>query len=171
MSGQSKPTFAALEPSFVASLKAGETVLVMGAGGNLGTIGIQIAKNVIGAHVIAAAGSDDRVQLGLKLGADHGINYTTHNICDEVMRITNGKGVDLLYDNIANPKVLPSRCRKTMKSRPLVSIPHSAPARAVRSRLSSRKRFVRRPPSRRAPQARGEKCGHGGTGRRASLRC
>ena len=62
----------------VAELKAGETVLIMGAGGNLGTIGIQIAKNVIGASVIAAAGSDERVQIGLDLGADHGINYTTH---------------------------------------------------------------------------------------------
>jgi len=91
----------------VAELKAGETVLIMGAGGNLGTIGIQIAKNVIGARVIAAAGSDERVQLGQKLGADHGINYATHNIFDEVMRITGGSGVDVLYDNIANPAVLP----------------------------------------------------------------
>ncbi len=57
----------------VAELKAGETVLIMGAGGNLGTIGIQIAKNVIGAKVIAAAGSDERVQMGLDLGADHAI--------------------------------------------------------------------------------------------------
>ena len=64
----------------VADLKFGETVLIMGAGGNLGTIGIQIAKNVIGARVIAAAGSDERVTLGKKLGADHGINYTTHDI-------------------------------------------------------------------------------------------
>src|SRR6516164_6454523 len=46
-------------------LKAGETVLIMGAGGNLGSIGIQIAKNVIGAKVIAAAGSDERVKMGL----------------------------------------------------------------------------------------------------------
>jgi NADPH:quinone reductase-like Zn-dependent oxidoreductase len=91
----------------VAELKAGETVLIMGAGGNLGTIGIQIARNVIGAHVIAAAGSDDRVTLGKKLGAGHGINYTTHNIFDEVMRITGGKGVNVLYDNIASPSVLP----------------------------------------------------------------
>ncbi len=91
----------------VAELKYGETVLIMGAGGNLGTIGIQIAKNVIGAHVIAAAGSDERVRIGQKLGADHGINYATHNILDEVMRITGGKGVDVLYDNIANPAVLP----------------------------------------------------------------
>jgi NADPH:quinone reductase len=91
----------------VAELKGGETVLIMGAGGNLGTVGIQIAKNVIGAAVIAAAGSDDRVRLGLNLGADHGINYTTHDILAEIMRITGGKGVNVLYDNIANPKILP----------------------------------------------------------------
>jgi NADPH:quinone reductase len=91
----------------VAELKAGETVLIMGAGGNLGTIGIQIAKNVIGARVITTAGSDARVALGTKLGADHGINYNTHNLRDEIMKITGGKGVDVLYDNIANPDVLP----------------------------------------------------------------
>ena len=91
----------------VAELKFDETVLIMGAGGNLGTIGIQIAKNVIGARVIAAAGSDARVALGEELGADHGVNYATQNIFDEVMEITGGKGVDVLYDNIANPGVLP----------------------------------------------------------------
>jgi NADPH:quinone reductase len=95
----------------VAPLKASETVLIMGAGGNLGTIGIQIAKNVIGARVIAAAGSDERVALGLKLGADFGINYTTQNIFVEVMKITDGKGVNVLYDNIANPQVLPQAFR------------------------------------------------------------
>ncbi len=91
----------------VAELEAGETVLVMGAGGNLGSIGIQIAKNVIGAKVIAAAGSDDRVKMGLDLGADHAINYNTHDLQAEVLKITGGKGVNVLYDNIANPKVLP----------------------------------------------------------------
>ena len=91
----------------VAALKAGETVLIMGAGGNLGMTGIQIAKNVIGAKVIAAAGSDDRVRIGLDLGADHGINYNAKDLHAEVMAITGGKGVDVLYDNIANPKVLP----------------------------------------------------------------
>src|SRR5246500_2683116 len=59
----------------VAELKRGETVLIMGAGGNLGSIGIQIAKNVIGAKVIAAAGSDERVRTGLALGADHAVKY------------------------------------------------------------------------------------------------
>src|SRR5712692_8863323 len=80
------PACAAIE--LPAGLEAGETVLVMGAGGNLGSIGIQIAKNVIGAKVIAAAGSDDRVKMGLDLGADHAINYNTHDLQAEVLKIT-----------------------------------------------------------------------------------
>ncbi len=95
----------------VAGLKAGETVLIMGAGGNLGSIGIQIAKNVIGAKVIAAAGSDERVKTGLELGADHAVNYNACDLQAEVMALTDGKGVDVLYDNIANPKVLPKAFR------------------------------------------------------------
>ena len=91
----------------VAKLAPTDTVLIMGAGGNLGTVGIQIAKHVVGATVIAAAGSDERVQLGLDLGADHGINYNTHDICNAVMDLTKRRGVSVLYDNIANPKVLP----------------------------------------------------------------
>jgi NADPH:quinone reductase-like Zn-dependent oxidoreductase len=94
-----------------AQLKASETILVMGAGGNLGSTGIQIAKTVIGATVIAAAGSDDRVKLGLDVGADHGINYGASDIHAEAMRITGGKGVDVLYDNVANPAVLPQAFR------------------------------------------------------------
>jgi NADPH:quinone reductase-like Zn-dependent oxidoreductase len=90
-----------------AGLKPNETVLIMGAGGNLGSVGIQLAKKVIGATVIATAGSDDRVRLGLELGADHGINYNTQDLRDEVMKVTAGKGVNVLYDNIANAKVLP----------------------------------------------------------------
>lgn len=112
----------------VARLKAGETVLIMGAGGNLGTIGIQIAKNVIGARVIAAAGSDERVALGKKLGADHGINYATQNIFAEVMRLTDGKGVNVLYDNIANPQVLPPAFRAIgMNGRLVTAGAHAGP--------------------------------------------
>jgi NADPH2:quinone reductase len=94
-----------------AKLKAGETVLIMGAGGNLGTVGIQIAKHVLGARVIGAAGSDDRVKLGLSLGADHGINYHKQDLYAEVMKITGGAGVAVLYDNIANPATLPQAFR------------------------------------------------------------
>ena len=68
----------------------------MGAGGNLGMTGIQIAKNVIGATVIAAAGSEGRAQIGRALGADHAVNYDRHDLTDEVMRITGGKGVDAI---------------------------------------------------------------------------
>src|SRR4029450_5830050 len=95
----------------VADLKAGETVLIMGAGGNLGSIGIQIAKNVIGGKVIAAAGPDERVKMALDLGADHAVNYNSRDLQAEVMALTGGKGVDVLYDNIANPKVLPKAFR------------------------------------------------------------
>jgi NADPH:quinone reductase-like Zn-dependent oxidoreductase len=91
----------------VGGLKKSETVLIMGAGGNLGTVGIQLAKNVAGATVIAVAGSDEACALGRSLGADHAVNYNTHNVQDEALRLTGGKGVNLLYDNIANPKVLP----------------------------------------------------------------
>ena len=91
----------------IAQLKAGEWVLIMGASGNLGTVGIQIAKNVVGAKVICAAGSRDRADVGLEFGADHAIDYSTQDILAAIMKITGGKGVDVLYDNIANPKVLP----------------------------------------------------------------
>ena len=112
----------------VAELKTGETVLIMGAGGNLGSIGIQIAKNVIGATVIAAAGSDDRVKVGINLGADYGINYNTQNIRDEVLKITGGKGVDVLYDNIANPSVLPIAFRAIgMDGRLVTAGAHAGP--------------------------------------------
>jgi len=116
----------------VAELKKGETVLIMGAGGNLGSLGIQIAKNVIGANVIAAAGSDDRVKLGINLGADYGINYATQNIVSEVMQITGGKGVDVLYDNIANPAVLPLAFRAIgMDGRLVTAGAHAGPDVAI----------------------------------------
>jgi len=60
-----------------------------------------------GLKVIAVAGSDDHAKLGLELGADHAVNYNTHDLTAEVMKLTSGKGVNVLYDNIANPKVLP----------------------------------------------------------------
>jgi len=116
----------------VAELKRGETVLIMGAGGNLGSIGIQIAKNVIGATVIAAAGSDERVRVGINLGADYGINYATQNIRDEVMKITGGKGVNVLYDNIANPSVLPIAFRAIgMDGRLVTAGAHAGPDVAI----------------------------------------
>src|SRR4051794_21486416 len=72
-----------------AQLKAGEWVLVMGAAGGLGSAGVQVAK-YLGAKVIAGAGANERVQAGLDLGADHGVNYRAKDLTAEVMRITAG---------------------------------------------------------------------------------
>ncbi len=91
----------------IAQLQAGEWVLVMGASGNLGSIGIQIAKNVVGAKVIATARSRARAAVGLALGADAAIDSSSQDLLAEIMRITDGRGVDVLFDNIANPDLLP----------------------------------------------------------------
>jgi len=87
-------------------LQLGETVLVMGAAGGLGSIGIQIAK-AAGATVIGAAGADERVAVGLELGADHGVNYARDDLTEAVMDLTGGDGVHLVFDNISNPETWP----------------------------------------------------------------
>ncbi len=100
----------------------------MGAGGNLGSIGIQIAKHVIGAKVIAVAGSDDRAKIGIRLGADHALNSNTSDIAAEVLKLTRGKGVNVLYDNIANPRVLPGAFRALgMDGRLVTAGAHAGP--------------------------------------------
>lgn len=81
------------------ALKAGETVLVLGAAGGVGTAAIQIAK-AVGARVIAAASSDEKCALCREIGADATINYSTANIRDELKTLTDGKGPDLVYDPV-----------------------------------------------------------------------
>ena len=84
-------------------LKAGEWVLVMGATGGLASCCVQAAKK-LGATVIAGAGADDRVDAAINyFGADFGINYRTKNLAEEVKKITGGRGVDLVADNIGDP--------------------------------------------------------------------
>jgi NADPH:quinone reductase-like Zn-dependent oxidoreductase len=85
-----------------AKLAAGEWVLVMGAAGGLGSAGVQAAK-YLGASVIAAAGADERVQVGLDLGADAGVNYRTQDLTAEVLRITDERGVNVVFENIGAP--------------------------------------------------------------------
>jgi NADPH:quinone reductase len=87
-------------------LKAGEWVLVMGAAGGLGSAGVQVAK-YLGARVIAGAGADERVKAGLDLGADAGVNYRAQELTREVMRITEGRGVNLVFENIGDPDLFP----------------------------------------------------------------
>jgi NADPH2:quinone reductase len=82
-----------------AALKAGETVLVLGAAGGVGTAAIQIAK-AAGARVIAAASTDEKCALCKSLGADEIINYTTQNMREVLKVITEGKGPDVIYDPV-----------------------------------------------------------------------
>jgi len=80
-------------------LKAGETVLVQAGASGVGTAAIQLAKRA-GATVLATASSDARLEALKPLGMDHGINYATHNVVQEVMRLTDRKGVDLVVDSV-----------------------------------------------------------------------
>lgn len=89
-----------------AELAEGEWILVMGAAGGLGSSSIQVAK-LMGATVIAAAGTDDRVQTGIGFGADYGVNYRTQDLAAEVMRITDGRGVNVVAENIGDPDLWP----------------------------------------------------------------
>jgi NADPH2:quinone reductase len=82
-----------------AQLQAGETVLVLGAAGGVGTAAIQIAK-AAGARVIAAASSDEKCALCSRLGADASINYSRQNLRDELKTLTGGKGPDVVYDPV-----------------------------------------------------------------------
>ena len=82
-----------------AALKAGETVLVLGAAGGVGTAAIQIAK-AVGARVIAAASTDAKCAVCREIGADATINYSTENIRDALKALTNGKGPDVVYDPV-----------------------------------------------------------------------
>ncbi len=84
-------------------LKPGETVLVLGAAGGVGTAAIQIAK-ALGARVVAAASTDDKCALCKSIGADETINYTTHGLPsafrEAVKATTGGKGPDVIYDPV-----------------------------------------------------------------------
>lgn len=86
--------------------KEGDWVLVMGATGGLGAACIQVAK-WCGANVIAGAGSDERVEACLGIGADHAVNYRKADLTEEVRRITDGAGVTGVCDSVADPELFP----------------------------------------------------------------
>ncbi|MBT9474362.1 NADPH:quinone oxidoreductase family protein [Polaromonas sp.] len=90
-----------------AQLKAGETVLVLGAAGGVGTSAIQIAK-AMGAHVIAAASTDEKCALCRAIGADATINYSTENLREALKALTNGKGPDVIYDPVGGELAEPA---------------------------------------------------------------
>ena len=85
-------------------LQAGETLLIQGGTSGIGVTAIQMAK-AAGATVIATAGSDEKCQACLALGADHAINYKTTDFAAEAKRITGGVGVNVILDMVAGDYV------------------------------------------------------------------
>jgi NADPH2:quinone reductase len=90
-----------------AQLKAGETVLVLGAAGGVGTSAIQIAK-AMGARVIAAASTDEKCALCRSIGADATINYSSSDLREAIKTLTGGKGPDVIYDPVGGALAEPA---------------------------------------------------------------
>ena len=82
-----------------ARLEKGETVLVLGAAGGVGSAAIEIARH-LGATVIAAASTVEKLQFASELGADHLIEYMTEDLRTRLEEITGGRGVDVVYDPV-----------------------------------------------------------------------
>ena len=82
-----------------AQVAAGEWVLVHAAGSGVGSAAIQLARH-LGAHVIATAGDDAKLARAKALGAEHGINYRTQDFVAEVRRLTEKRGVDVVFDSV-----------------------------------------------------------------------
>jgi len=83
----------------LAKVAPGETVLVHGAGSGVGSAAIQIAK-LLGARVLTTAGSEEKLAKGLALGADAGINYREQRFAEEVRRLTEKRGVDVVFEHV-----------------------------------------------------------------------
>lgn len=85
-----------------AHLKSGETLLVLGAAGGVGIAAVEIGK-VMGARVIAAASSDDKLEVCKKTGADDLINYANQDLRQRLKELVGDKGVDVVYDPVGGP--------------------------------------------------------------------
>jgi NADPH2:quinone reductase len=90
-----------------AALQAGETVLVLGAAGGVGTAAVQIAK-AAGARVIAAVSTDEKAALCRTIGADEAINYSTSALRDALKALTAGRGPDVIYDPVGGDVAEPA---------------------------------------------------------------
>jgi NADPH2:quinone reductase len=82
-----------------ANLQPGETVLVLGAAGGVGITAVEIAK-AMGARVVAAASSDEKLEFAASAGADETINYSKLPLKETVKELTGGKGADVIYDPV-----------------------------------------------------------------------
>jgi len=88
-------------------LKAGETLLVLGAAGGVGIAAIEVGK-ALGARVIACASSDEKLAVCREHGADEAINYAAGNLREGIKGLTGGKGVDVIYDAVGGPYTEPA---------------------------------------------------------------
>jgi len=82
-----------------AKLKEGETLLVLGASGGVGLAAVEFGK-LMGAKVIAAASTQEKLDLCKRYGADQVINYSTEDLKNRIKEVTDGKGVDVVYDPV-----------------------------------------------------------------------
>ncbi|WP_152207735.1 NADPH:quinone oxidoreductase family protein [Marinobacter changyiensis] len=82
-----------------ANIQPGETLLVLGASGGVGLATVELGK-AMGAHVIAAASSADKLAVATQAGADEVINYTDEPLKDTIKKLTNNRGVDVVYDPV-----------------------------------------------------------------------
>ena len=87
-----------------AYLQKGETLLIQGGSSGIGVTAIQIAK-ALGSTVLVTAGSDEKCAACVALGADHAINYKTSDFVEEVKKLTQGKGVNVILDMVAGSYV------------------------------------------------------------------
>jgi NADPH2:quinone reductase len=102
-----------------AQLASGETLLVLGAAGGVGVTAIQLGK-LMGATVIAAASSDDKLGLAKELGADATIDYSREDLRERLKALTSGRGVDVVYDPIGGSLAEPALRSMAWRGRYLV---------------------------------------------------
>ena len=102
-------TYATSEHALVdrGALKAGETLLVLGAAGGVGLAAIEIGK-ILGARVIACASTDDKLAVCRAHGADDTINYVTDDLRERIKALTSGTGPDVVYDPVGGPYTEPA---------------------------------------------------------------
>jgi len=102
-----------------AALQPGETLLVLGAAGGVGTTAVELGKQM-GATVVAAASTDEKLELVRGLGADHLVNYSTQDLRGRLKEITAGRGVDVVYDPVGGALTEPALRSMAWKGRYLV---------------------------------------------------
>jgi len=102
-----------------AALRAGETLLVLGAAGGVGLAAIEIGK-ALGARVIACASTDDKLAVCREHGADAGINYASEDLRERIQAITEKRGVDVVYDAVGGPYSEPAFRSLAWRGRHLV---------------------------------------------------